>query len=181
MIDVMHNQRRTARSVLNLVRLGSQRAIGRIDSAWTTGIDQRMPVLGTSLRQTLIRAEKRIGGTTVQGFEAVTTLLDAGLDRAFDLASGSMRSDLARTLYGTPVYGAISVASMPVAKLSLKISSDVADRVEGFATRLDDATAVEPASKQQPPAARKRARKTVVATKAASRGPSATARRRAAS
>jgi hypothetical protein len=163
-IDVLRNNRRTAKSVLAALRSGAQRAHGRLDSAFAHSFDKGLPArLNAPIKSGLVNAEKSISSTTVNGVRKVTALLDTGLDKAFHLATEGIQSELAHKLYDAPIYGVISAASMPVARLSLKLSGNVADGAEKLAARFGHATAA-PA-----PVVRRRAAKKPVAKKAAAR------------
>lgn len=136
-IDVLENQRRTAKTVLAAVRQGYARAYGRIDSAWERGLEMG-PVakMSDELKSSLLSAEKKLSGAAMGGVEQVATFIDTRVDRAYDMATEGLRSERAQKLYDTRVYGLVSQASLPLAKLSVKVSAGVAEGVEKLAERV---------------------------------------------
>lgn len=136
-IDVLENQRRAAKTMLAAVRQGYARAYGRIDSAWERGFEMG-PVakLNDELKASLIGVEKKLSGAAMGGVEQVATFIDSRVDRAYDLATDGLRSKRAQKLYDTRAYGFVSQASLPLAKLSVKVAAGVADGVEKLAERV---------------------------------------------
>ena len=136
-IDVLENQRRAGKSLLSAVSRGYARAYGRIDKAWAQGLGSGLASgLNESLRDGLIGAEKRISTVAVNGVASIAGYFEQQLDKAYDGATRGLRSDTAHRLYDTRAYGALSKASLPVAQLSLRIASGVADGAERLADRL---------------------------------------------
>jgi hypothetical protein len=167
-IDVLENQRRAAKTVLAAVRQGAMRTYGRIDSAWERGLELGLAAkISEELKSTLLDAEKKVSGAAVGGVEQVTSYIDARVDQAYDLATDGLRSERAQKLYDTRMYGFVSQASLPLAKLSVKVSAGMAEGVEKLAERVAPAEAVAEQAAKVVKTVKTRARKATAAPRRA--------------
>lgn len=162
-IDILENQRRTAKSAVAAVRGGYARAYERFDTAWEGGFEKRLSGLNESVKSGLINAEKKFSNSAMNGVNTVAHYLDERLDQAFDFATAQIRGETAHKLYETRAYEAFSRASLPMAKLSLKVSGSVADGVEKLAARIGG----EVTATKAHPAKRQAAKRRVVKSRAA--------------
>lgn len=169
-IDVLENQRRAAKSMTAAVRGGYKRAYARIDSVWEQGLEMGLAArLDDGLKTRVLSAEKKISSAAVDGVGSLTGYVDQGLDFVVDGAKRGMRSPTAHKLYATRAYGAISRVSVPVAKVGLTISEEVADRAEQLAARVAGSkvarakTAVKATAKTQATKTRRGAKKVMAA------------------
>ncbi len=145
-IDVVGQYGLAYKHLVNAYRLGTQRAVARINERYTSMIESPVvPMVDASLRSSMLAAHQQLTGFFVGGVVRATEQADLAIDRMTDgTAQGIKRlggvGERLEAIVGQPVVETVTKVNMPAAKLSLQIAGQV---VEGTKRLVERASATQ--------------------------------------
>jgi len=130
--DVLKNNRKTAKSFIEVYRVGGTRLASEFESRWERLIEGRAGKLDERVRSKLIDAAKKVSSTMTTGIEKVSTGAEKAVNVVYDRAASAVQkmSDGIGNVgnsYATTYFDYVGKVTLP----SLKLTRDLSDRVAG--------------------------------------------------
>ncbi len=141
--DLIESYGNTARNVINVYRLGNERAAGFMAQRWESAVQKSSKRLTVEVRDNALAAQKKLSGYYIKGIAFTTDGADTAVNKAVELAAkGVQQVAVNAALFdkatGYTTLQKLAVAAVPaaqaVSKVAVKIeaqSSQLVSKVSG--------------------------------------------------
>lgn len=164
-IDVVGQYNLAGKYLVNAYRAGAERLTTQIGERYVAMIKSpSLPMVGTSVRNSLIAANEQFTGLVVAGVTRAAAQAELAIDRISDSTAQGIKSlgsvgQRVEAVVGTPVVDTLSKFNMPAAKLSLQFAGSVVEGTKRLADRVAAVEEIVVAEVKAPAKAAKRASK----------------------
>ena len=161
-LDVVGQYGLVGKNLLAAYRSGTQRVVSQINDRYTTMVKSpSLPLIDSSIRDSLVAAHQQFAGFIVGGVVRATEQFDVAIDRVTEgTVQGIKRlgevGQRIEAVVGAPVVDTMTKLNMPAAQISLQIAGRIAEGSKRLAER---AAGVEEAVVAEAAQAKPRARR----------------------
>ena len=153
-LDVVGQYGLVGKNLLAAYRIGTMRVASQIADRYTAMVKSpSLPLVDSSIRNSLVAAQQQFSGFVVNGVVRVTEQADAAIDRITEGTTQGIKrlgevGQRIEAAVGTPVVNTMTKLNMPAAQISLKIAGRIAEGSKRLADRVagvEEAVAAEAA------------------------------------
>jgi hypothetical protein len=140
-LDILENNRKTGKSVVESYRKGGIRLTHRIESGWVKVIDKGASKLDKKLRAKLVEGGHKVTDFWSKRVVAVSDTAEKALDMAYDGAAKAFETVKSKVegvdnKYANQYLAYIGKAALPSAKIALDLSARLADGADMLYGRI---------------------------------------------
>jgi hypothetical protein len=140
-LDILENNRKTGKSIIESYRKGGIRLTHRIESGWEKVIDKGASRLDKKLRAKLVDGGHKLTGFWSKRVATVSDTAEKALDKVYDGATKAFESVKSKVegvdnKYASQYFTYVGKAALPGAKLALDLSARLADGTDKLYGRI---------------------------------------------
>jgi len=140
-IDVLKNNHKVGKSVIDAYRVGGARLASQLESRWEWVLDTRAGKFNKGLHSRLTNGGQKVSHFLSQRIEKLSNTADKALEKAYDGAATVVKKvtakvDAVDNEYATRYFDYVGKVTLPSAKLARGLTEKLADGVETAYDRL---------------------------------------------